>query len=148
MYVNVTFHWRVRRTKLRKSAVQFLIDSGFYAMFYESNPRWLHAGLAEGFYSWLQCWVYTRIFSHDSTERLHVHSGTVFYLKYPTVIKAQDLKFTLMVAWKFLLWFRKRGPWSIICTPFQTTVWHKSYNLIAIHVHDIARVVSIYMFSR
>ena len=38
---------------------------------------------------------------HDLTERLP--SSTVFYLEYPTGIKAHNLKVTLMIAWMFLL---------------------------------------------
>ena len=38
---------------------------------------------------------YMRSFRHDSTERLPII--TVFYLKYPTEIKAHILKFTLMI---------------------------------------------------
>ena len=40
--------------------------------------------------------IYTRIFKHESTERLP--SSLLFYLEYPTEIKAHNLKFTFMVA--------------------------------------------------
>ena len=41
--------------------------------------------------SWFDC--------HDS----RLPSSTVFYLEYPTGIKAHNLKVTLMIAWMFLL---------------------------------------------
>ena len=42
-----------------------------------------------------------------------------------------------MIAGMFLSQFRKRGPWSTICSPFQTTVSHTSH-----------AIQSQYMFSR